>query len=446
MKIREWVSRRTLLIAAVSLVFLCSGYGLFVVEATSAQQTSVDVELTVPETKVAFSGYAAPNSLVKVLKNNTPITSISADSLGYYNVSFTHQTGVYSFDVYYTDVTGVESSKTTTSVSITSQKTTQKTLHLSPTISLGSQTSVSKGSVVSVYGYTAANSRIRITRDYGKQLYETTSDTSGYYQYLLQTSDMISGEHLLSSYVLVGSDKSASSRIVRFSVEDSTAQPSLDFIVGPAVLAPPSILLPEDGAVIDSESVEIIGESAPGSQINVYQDGVLYGSFFADEQGKWKFVFIPTYSPVTLQFESCIDGECSILSRTITLVFSSLNLQCKLQPELVEYRFWGIEKGSSVELELQEGFDGTISIDWGDGTEERFSSSLFSARSFSKAYDSVGKFDGVVTFQDGDCEYERYFSVHTVAVEKEFRHYALLLILLGLIVGSYLAHRDRKAS
>ncbi len=446
MSIGEWVCSTKVLaltMLSIGLFTVLVGFSL-TVQRSSAIQSSTDVELTIPQTRVAFSGYAAPSGLVKVVKNESIVATTVANSLGYYTTEFTHQSGVHEFELFYTDIRGVESSRSTVSISISSQQTTQKTVYLSPTISLGSQKNVSKGSVIKVFGYSAASSSVALSLDYASETFSATSDASGYYEYFLDTSRMRIGEHLLTSTVTIGTNKSASSPIVRFTVDDSSTvnQSSPDLIVGPAVISPPVILLPEDGAVIESDSVEIIGEAPPGSQINVYQDGELYGSFFADEDGRWKFIFSPTYTPVTLSFETCVEGTCSILSRTITLSFPDLAKQCIDTPSLGDYRFWGVDTSEEVALVMNSSFAGTIEINWGDGKVERFSYDDISSREFKNSYSKSGNYQGKILFSTDQCVYEKYFSVHVVQAEKDSRQYTFIILFIGLLIGAYLSKRD----
>jgi hypothetical protein len=420
--------------------------------STTAITTSVPVELTVPETLLRIQGLATPNALVTVKEGGSVIVSTTADSSGTFSALVARTAGLHTITVDYKDVNGASSLSNTQTISVQPQQTTTLDLFLSPTITRGSSGAVLSGSIVQLRGYTIPDALVTLRIDYNSFVFEGISDGNGFYEFLIDSSLFGEGKRIANVITTKGASISDVSRNIQFEVQSISGPSVPDIIVTPSQLAPPTAQSPTDGAVIDGDRVTITGDSVPNAQINIYENGRQIGSVFSNEFGKWSFEYIATSSPVTLSFEACVDGRCSVLSKTLTLVFSGIKANCQIELTLKEYRFWGIKKNQQVVLTVDEiSKNVVIEINWGDNRIERFDQSN-SSRTYDYSYGSSGNFNGSITATDkigSNCKQVRYFSVLVSEDDEKgyFNNFLLMfLILAGILLLRYVVSKDKQST
>lgn len=409
----------------------------FLPHLSAAITSSQPVSVSVPETTITVHGYAAPSSLVSIKEGGTTKASIASDSLGAFSASITTSTGVHQLQVSYADPQGVSSQQHLEIINAQPQQNVSKEVFLSPTISFGTQSIVQKGSLIVIRGNTIPNALVSVSLDFGVQIFNVQSDTTGAYSYTLNTTTLILGNHTLTTQTQKGASLSDISRQLAFTLQTSDNPQIPDIIVQTESLPPPVPLIPVDGSTIDEDFVDVSGESVPGAQINIYENGISYGTTTSDATGKWSFRYFARASEVTLAFEACIDGRCSILSTPIRLFFNKYSGQCTQLFSMSEYRFWSVRPNQKIDLELHNLSSGNISVDWGDGRNETFSNSETS-KVLSAKYEKKGLFNGNIKLVSGNCEYVRYFSVNVSEMRSSQKLYGLLAILSLAILGYYL--------
>jgi len=437
----------TTLVAVVS-IFAIFGY------STAAIETSIPVELTVQDTALRVQGYASPGAQVTVLESNVTIGTTTAGANGSYSVLISaYSPGVHNIVVNHRDMEGVFAKSSFVSVSISAQQENVVNAVLSPTITRRTPATLQKGSVVQINGYTAANATVAMSFDVGGYQGTTQADSSGFYEFLVDSDSLSFGTYKASVVATTASlQTSEQSGSVQFEVVAAGGPTAPDIIVSPDQLPPPVPLSPENGASIDGDSVLITGESVPNAQINIYENGVLHGSIFADENGKWSFIFQATSSPVVLTFESCIDGRCSVLSKTLSLTFTGF-ATCATRFSLEQYRFWGVRAGEKVVLSGDRlSTDGYAVIRWGDGVEEKFNYSSGQEFSFAKAYSDKGSYNGTISFSTdetgNDCSLTRYFSVHVTESASNSQFWRLMWVVFfvaAMLLINFIATKDRQS-
>jgi hypothetical protein len=432
------------------LVVLTMTIGL-IQNSTFALTSSIPVELTVPDTLLRIDGLAAPNSQVTVREAGNIVASVVANSTGNFQAVISRPPGVHTISLDYTDVNSIKSQTNTQTISLQPQQTYVYNVFLSPTITRGNPGKVINGSIIQFRGLTAPSAVVTLKIDYNVYEFETLSDTNGFYEFLVDSSVLGDGNHISSTSAISGVSLSDQSRSINFNVEPKSDPSSPDIIVKPQQLPPPVTSSPQDGVLIDGSEVTIYGESVPNAQINIYENTKIIGSVFSDNYGKWFFKYNANSSPVTLSFEACVNGICSVLSRTLTLNFTNLSVKCSLNFELENYRFWDVSVNEQIVIKpLNTTNDGVFKIDWGNSITEKFSYDQLKTDGFNYGYNNKGNFNGSITFESTagkNCSKTRYFSV-LVSEENNNNNYNSLLWLLLLIAGllglNYLVSKDKE--
>jgi hypothetical protein len=429
-----------------------------ILQPAGAISRTEQVTLTVPETSLTLKGYAAPDSIVTITESGSPIGTTIAGTNGYYEVSLTAQkTGLRKLQAYFEDYTGLRSAVVSRVVSVTSQTETTAEVLLAPTISRRTSEQLIRGSIIQISGYSYAGAQLTLALSNGTS-YIAKANSVGLYEFLVDSVDLSQGKYSAKVRVSMPSTEqsTAESLPVIFTVlptptsarmpigEEAPSAP--DVVVSPQQLPPPLPQTPNDGDVIDGDSVKITGESVPFAQIIMYENGKVIGSTFADENGKWSFVYTATSSPVTFSFEACFEGRCSVLSKTLTLTFSNFNV-CPVDFRLVSYRFWGVTAQESITLQIETDVrEGVFEIDWGDGRVERFDYDSEKNTFSQSSYERKGNYNGQVTLSKNnqkntqECSATRYFSVHVVDPEKSDTFIWQLILLLIAVGGGYSLH------
>lgn len=449
-----------MLLKLLSISLIANLLCLAILQPVGAISRTEQVTLTVPETTLTLKGYAAPDSIVTITESGSPIGTIIADTNGYYEVTLTAQkTGLRRLQAYFEDNTGRRSAVVSKVVSVTSQTNTTVEVLLAPTINRRTSDQLIRGSIVQISGYSYANAQLTLVLSNGAS-FTAKANSVGLYEFLLNSADFQQGKYTAKVRVSMPGAEQASveSLPVTFTVlpapsstptrvptgEDVPSAP--DFVVSPQQLPPPLPQSPNDGDVIDGDSVVITGESVPFAQIIMYENGEVIGSTFADENGEWSFAYTATSSPVTLSFEACFEGRCSVLSKTLTLTFSKFNV-CQVDFRLASYRFWGVTTQESIALQIETDVkEGVFEIDWGNGRVEKFDYDSEKNASPQTSYERKGNYNGQITLYKNDqkntpeCSVTRYFSVHVVDPEESDTFIWQLVLLLIAVGGGYSLH------
>jgi len=142
---------------------------------------SMDVSLTVTGTAVyAFSGYAAPNSVVTFLEDGVSVGTTTADSNGAFTkeIEETDEES-HTFSYYYTDSLGNTSSTLTQTLSTTiNDKEEVSNIVAPPTLELA-DSSVTVSENITISGYTIPNASVSVTISSDSVTKTTTSDSNG---------------------------------------------------------------------------------------------------------------------------------------------------------------------------------------------------------------------------------------------------------------------------
>ena len=431
-----------------ALVFVLSSSGVFSIGPTP-------VELIVPDTTVVVSGKAAPNALVTVSRNDVIIGTVAAGTNGVYSRLFGAQNpGIQNYKIYYTDSDNNRSRINSQSVSVQPQQQTNIIANLSPTITRRTPSQVAKGSIIQINGYTAPDSEVTLKFSSKNITFKTNSNQSGFYEFLIDSGDLNEGNYIASvSSISNGIDLSDTSSVIVFDITSGIEPSTPDIVVRPDQLPPPVPLSPDTGTTIAGDTVEISGQSIPNAQINIYENGILYSSVFSDSNGNWSFNYTASSSPVTFSFEACVDGRCSVLSKTLTLSFTSTGiLDCSLDFELASYRFWGVEKDAEIVLELKNVTNsGVFEVVWGDNVIEYFDYTKDSSNDeIVYAYNKSGNYNGKITLKESrndECGKTRYFSSSiedrgTSGVSNEIMW--VLILISGLLTLNYISRKDKQ--
>lgn len=432
---------KTVITNLILFIFI-SNLTTAIVNAVGSTST---VELTIPNTKLVVNGYATANGLVSVTESNSVIMSGVADSLGYFSLSSILSSGIHNISIKYTDLNGRISRTIDKSISLQPQQDNILSVILPPTIERSTPAQTVSGSTVQIRGYTVPSSVVKLVLDYGSNSITTSSSSSGFYEFLLDSSNLIISNHTFYTNVTVGSQVGENSQSLYFEVLQSINQSSPDIIISSDV-PPPILIFPSDGASIDGDFVRISGDATPYSQIIIYENGIEISSVLTDEFGHWLYDYEAHSTPVTLSFSACINEKCSVLSNTITLNFSKFKNSCQLTFDLDKYRFWNITSGQTLSLNvLLTSGDGTLNVDWGDSSTEKFDHDSVRPKSINKNYTNPGYYSGSIAFTQANCTIRKNFSVVVVSVASNGNVlWKILLILILIIIFTDLFERRRK--
>lgn len=197
-------------------------------------------DIVVPPTELLINGVGYPSQLVTVLKDAQYFAEEYANVSADFNFLFdTLGAGVYQFSIYGTDVYGINSDLITFSTEVIDRaRTTISGVVLSPTITTDTP-QADEGEDIIFYGQSYQDSVIIFELD---GVSSTTIDTNatGLYQYTLDTTGLILGEHEVRV------------KMTDPLVESNYSQPFL-FVVGEEV--PPPFLI---GDVNYDDRVDIV--------------------------------------------------------------------------------------------------------------------------------------------------------------------------------------------
>ncbi len=404
------------------------------------------VEITVPETKLSVSGYAAPNALVQVSNNSSLSSSVLADSSGFFTTTFVSASGIRTVSVHFVDQESVASKVSTKQVSVNPQTTTSVEFVLPPTLTRRGPEILNSGKVIlSGYSLPQTTVNLRLTP---LQTRTVQSNSNGFYEFVLPLTTLNPGSYDAVTYVKKTGVTSPDSIKKFFIYNNKSTNAQLDFVaytnLETSSVPPPIAETPENESTITDESVFVSGKATPNSQIVIYEDGNIIGSVAADENGQWSFIYTASYSPVELSFEACINGLCSVLSNSLSLSFTKFDRRCSQTTfELARYRLYNklVSERISIDV-LKTNGDGVVTIDWGDDqTDERFDHDADRPVQYSHQYSSPGLYNATIRFTQDDCSITRYFSLEITESEAGIIAWSRVYWLLALVPFSVVAYK-----
>jgi hypothetical protein len=212
----------------------------------------------------------------------------------------------------------------------------------------------------------------------------------------------------------------------------------------PDIISAPTINPESNGIIIDGSIITLSGMAAPSSQVNIYVDGKLAGSVFANENGQWTFRYKALSSPVVFRLEACLDGVCSVLGDSI-IVDVELD-ECSTTFSLTQYRYWDMPVHEPLFLQIVDlTTDGVLTVDWDDKTIETYDLSVENTESPSHLYTRPGQYNARLTLRSGDCSYERSLSIAVVSSTNWRNYWWLILAPLAVGAAGYYHHKLSQA-
>jgi len=410
------------------------------VRAQSVTQGTT-VSVGVGDTVLVVTGSTSPNAFVTFKEGGSTIGTTSALANGSFSQTFPAQSpGIHNISIYARDSQNRLTDTVTVSVNLLEHFTTTLDVFLSPTIQLMSS-QLTRGESLVIRGETIPNGTITITLDNG-QTFQTTSNSSGQWDYSLNTSNLSTGTHRIFAQASDGGGQQSHTTAERtFNVTDPL--PPDQQTQAPAA---PVITEPADGTEVDANSVVIRGTAQPGTQIVLLNFGSPIGSVFTDRNGNWQIELSLRDRLYQLTARACIRTACSGLSNTIRIYHRVRN------PEVLLIRlekYMGmVEVGQPIAIRGtiefgQEPFE--LTIKWGDGKTDTLKTSE-KRFGFTHTYKHAGMYNGSVEAKDNNgATYKVAFSVLVTTaadhVESQGWWIILLAILLALL---FLARKRRK--
>ena len=176
-----------------------------------------------PEAGVFFSGLVYPDSQVFLLKDAELIESTTSGSDAFFSMSVGDLTGgYYHFFLYSEDYQGRRSSLSNFYIYVPRGAQMEVTdIFIPPTVDVD-KVEVKRGDDVLIFGQTVPSSNVTIMVNASPAFYvETYSDEKGFYEYVLNTSDLNYGTYYTKSKFTVGEGiSSVYSRTALFDVTD----------------------------------------------------------------------------------------------------------------------------------------------------------------------------------------------------------------------------------
>jgi hypothetical protein len=382
--------------------------------SAAAIAVSEPVEFVVPDTTLTVSGLASPGALVTIYDANTIIGTTLADGNARFTKEFVAlEPGLINLRLEFIDKSGRKSNIVTDTVSLAFHKQTAVEYFLPPTLGID-PIKVAQGDQVVFFGSSVPNSQLSIVIDGGNTVLRPQTDSNGNYSVSLATDGYFLGQHPISSTSKYAGKSSYETGKLTFEVVPPTFGATV--IENQNSLNPPIIVSPTSPHSSDNQDITVSGTAPPNQQIIIFVDGEPVGSTFSNAKGEW-FFNIKLYNiNQEIKAITCIDSECSDYSNTLKVEFTGVFGKCsELKFALADYRFWGINPGSGVDLEMSQ-FNGSGSyemvLDWGDGVVERFDHTNNNVLTIQHIYRESGQFNGSVTIKDkDDCLLTKNFSV-----------------------------------
>lgn len=173
----------------------------------------------VAPTTITFSGYAYPFSDVFILRDGQEVLTAMADASAGFSATLLNVTpGNYTFSVVAEDSVGIRSTLFTFPIIIVQGTATNiSNIFLSPTIRIPKQFFTTSESF-SLTGETVPLAMLTINEKPQAKVYTTTADIEGKYSFSFASGSFSLGAHTLESKASLGSQKSAGSALVTFTI------------------------------------------------------------------------------------------------------------------------------------------------------------------------------------------------------------------------------------
>lgn len=198
-------------------------YALFIVLPLSkiyasslSQNYSITVSGTITPTKVVFSGYTSPSSIVYLLEDGSVLETSLSDTSGNFSITLTNPTsGIHNYTLYSQDANGLNTSYFNVYDNVVLDRTnTIYNINLSPTISV-----INSNNLTNIEGYAYPQSSIEIFLN-GVQKYLVSPNQNGFWSYPI--NNLQSGDYSVSALSITSSGVlSNQSNIINFSVISS---------------------------------------------------------------------------------------------------------------------------------------------------------------------------------------------------------------------------------
>ncbi len=199
---------------------------------------NIPVSLEVAQTRLVVTGHAAPNSQIIISQQFSTLAATTSDNVGLFAQIINLSPGIHTLKFTYTDVEGLVSSITTSSISIQPQQDTALEVLLPPVISLKSKTNLEQGEQVILSGRATPTAIVRLYVN-GQFVVQTVANPSGHYLLKVNSVQLPLGADTAYTSAEFLSLVSQASKTVTFHIDVPGVIASDDFVVYPALDTPP---------------------------------------------------------------------------------------------------------------------------------------------------------------------------------------------------------------
>lgn len=377
---------------------------------TQAPGTPINVE--VAGTSLALTGCASPSAFVQIFDGNTPVATATANSRGRFSKRINvnnSSAGLHTFRFYYEDANNRTSSVVSRNINLSSQSDTALNLLLPTTIEHEPEPVVA-GNYLIFRGSTCPGALVNVNLDNNFTL-AANADSKGNWYVIANTDNFYKGGHVYDALSSLNGQLSPKSQKYQFNVTGDGQAPGEP----PSELTPPVITEPADMFLSSSDTVTLRGTGPLNAQIEIFVDNQLAGSVFTNPLGKWSFT-MKLHGPLsTITARSCYLKKCGDFGNSIRIRFGDDIGLCKVRFSLQDYRFFGIDAGGGIDLNViaingESSYE--TNIDWGDATLENFTLEPEGILKFHHVYNSHGQYNGSITLSDSNgCQTSAFFSV-----------------------------------
>ena len=411
---------------------------LIITGLQAAHANSSIAELEVPPVKLLVTGLTSPEAQIIISVDGSQQASQAANKNGTFEIEIANlDPGVVQIDIDSTDKNGTKSAKITRNVAMQLQQTSVINVFLPPTIVAIPETTLYSGEPITFSGYAPPNAIVNIVIGNSLKVLRTITNKSGRYEKILPASALGVGFYSYRVQAEKNNTTSEPDTIDRqFSILPPITQPytpstdvptrqhtpttSLDqqpiLIQTSTATTAPSI--PSFDVSVDGLRALIRGQSDPGTEVLIYDEGRLIGVVIADNNnGEWMFYFQAHKEQHLLQAQACQQENCSDISTATSVDFEFILGACILEMRLESYRLLAsvdepaeiIATSEFAQLPL------TASIAWGDQTSSQISSIEDQTIQAQYIYNQPGLYNGSIIINDGNnCSTQAYFTVQVI--------------------------------
>lgn len=382
-----------------------------------APEREVEVTLDVGDTVLRVEGQTAPGAFVTIKENGATTGTVTASSNGRFAKSFSsRQPGLRNIKVFARTSNGELTDTVTKNVNLAPQSETIVKLFLPTTFSVSSDRVV-RGDTVTFRGFTIPEGQAAIIVD-NNLTYTATANLDGHWTRTISTNGFYVGTHFVHSIVSdQHGNQSASTAKQAFQVAREDRDEAVDEREDtPRYIQPPAISSSRNNQRFSTSPIEIRGVALANAQVEIWEDGSIIGSVFANHLGRWSFNMRLTEPRHNIRIRACVEEVCSEFSDIITIYFDDNTLDSsELLFFLSKYRYFNVMVDEPIDLELLSSGGETpyeAVLDWGDNTVETVTIQKQGDIKFGHAYTEPGNYTGIVTLKDDSEEtLTRYFSV-----------------------------------